>query len=313
MFITTANLLEPIVPALRDRMEVIHLPGYTDEEKLHIATKYLVPRQLTDTGLKNGQLSINKDALLNIIRHHTREAGVRNLERQIATICRRTARRIVEGRTRSVKVTTKNLKDFLGAHEYIFDVAERTTEPGIAIGLAWTAVGGDILFIEATQMPGKGNLLLTGSLGDVMRESAQAALTFIRSHASHFNIDPQQFERNDIHIHVPAGAIPKDGPSAGVTMAVALASLLTHKPVKPALAMTGEITLRGKILPVGGIKEKILAAARSGVTTVIMPAQNKKDLTDVPPEIRRKLKFQFVGTISDALKAALVAPPSRRS
>jgi ATP-dependent Lon protease len=305
MFITTANLLEPIPPALRDRMEVIELPGYTEQEKIHIAMRYLVPRQLAEHGLKKTQLRVNKDALAAIIRDHTREAGVRNLERQIATICRRTARRIVEGRAKFITVTSRNVKDFLGPPEFFHDVAERTTEPGVAIGLAWTAAGGDILFVEATQMPGRGQLILTGSLGDVMRESAQAALSYIRSRAAQLHIDPKLFEKSDIHVHVPAGAIPKDGPSAGVTMAVALTSLLMRKPVKPSLAMTGEITLRGKILPVGGIKEKVLAAARSGVKTVILPDQNRKDLAQVPSEIRKKMHFRFAKTIDAALKLTM--------
>ena len=305
MFITTANLLEPVPPALRDRMEVIQLPGYTEEEKIHIAAKYLVPRQLAEHGLKKTQLSISKKAMAAIIRNHTREAGVRNLERQIATICRRTARRIVEGRAKSVAVMPRNVKDFLGPTEFFHDVAERATDPGVAIGLAWTAAGGDILFIEATQMPGRGNLILTGSLGDVMRESAQAALSYLRSRATQLGIDPKLFEKSDIHIHVPAGAIPKDGPSAGVTMAVALASLLMRKPVKPELAMTGEITLRGKLLPVGGIKEKVLAAARSGVRTVVLPDQNRKDLAEVPAEIRKKMQFRFAKTIDAALKLTM--------
>ncbi|HTS18914.1 MAG TPA: endopeptidase La [Verrucomicrobiae bacterium] len=305
MFITTANQLEPIPPALRDRMEVIELPGYTEQEKVHIAMKYLVPRQLEEHGLKKSQLVISKEALGAIIRDHTREAGVRNLEREIATICRRTARRIVERKTKMVTVTPQNLKDFLGPAEFFHDVAERTTEPGVAIGLAWTPAGGDILFIEATQMPGRGSLILTGSLGDVMRESAQAALSYLRSRAKQLRIDPKNFEKTDIHVHVPAGAIPKDGPSAGITMAVALASLLLRKPVRPTLAMTGEITLRGKILPVGGVKEKVLAAARSGVRMVILPEQNRKDLPQVPPEIRRKLQFRFAKTIEAALRIAL--------
>jgi ATP-dependent Lon protease len=305
MFITTANLLEPILPALRDRMEIIQLPGYTDQEKAHIATKYLIPRQLTEHGLRPPQLRIQPSALAAIIRDHTREAGVRNLERNIATLCRRTARRIVEGKTHSVTVTAKNLRTFLGPPEFFHDVIERTTEPGVAIGLAWTATGGEILFVEATQMPGKGHLTLTGSLGDVMKESVQAALSFIRAHTKQLDVDPKLFERSDFHVHVPAGAIPKDGPSAGITMAAALASLLTRRPVKPALAMTGEITLRGKILPVGGIKEKVLAAARSGVRTIVLPEQNRKDLVDIPAEIRKKVRFVFVKTIADALKAAL--------
>jgi ATP-dependent Lon protease len=305
MFITTANLLEPVPAALRDRMEVIELPGYTEQEKIHIATKYLVPRQLAEHGLKKTQLVLSKDALAGIIRDHTREAGVRNLEREIAAICRRTARRIVERKTKLVSVTPQNLKDFLGPAEFFHDVAERTTEPGVAIGLAWTPAGGDILFIEATQMPGRGNLILTGSLGDVMRESAQAALSYLRSRAKQLGIDPKSFEKTDIHVHVPAGAIPKDGPSAGVTMAVALTSLLVRKPIRHALALTGEITLRGKILPVGGIKEKVLAAARSGVKTVVLPEQNRKDLSQVPREVRKKLRFRFAKTIDEALRLAL--------
>jgi ATP-dependent Lon protease len=305
MFITTANLLEPILPALRDRMEIIELPGYTEQEKIHIATRYLIPRQLSEHGLKRDQLHIRSSALSALVRDYTREAGVRNLERTIATLCRRTARRIVEGKARSVSVTANNLKKFLGAPEFFHDVIERTTEPGVAVGLAWTATGGEILFVEATQMPGKGHLTLTGSLGDVMKESVQAALSFVRAHTGEMDIDPKVFERSDFHVHVPAAAIPKDGPSAGVTMAVALASLLTRRRVRPATAMTGEITLRGKLLPVGGIKEKVLAAARSGVRTILLPEQNRKDLTDIPTEIRKKVKFVFVKTVADAMKAAL--------
>ena len=305
MFITTANLLEPIPPALRDRMEVIALPGYTEEEKIHIATKYLVPRQLAEHGLKKEQLRIPKQTLASIISDYTREAGVRNLERQIATICRRTARRIVEGRAPAISLQAQRLKDYLGPPQFFRDVVERALEPGVAVALAWTSAGGDILFVEAMQMSGKGQLILTGSLGEVMRESVQAALSYVRSHAPALKIDPNLFERSDFHVHVPAGAIPKDGPSAGLTMAIALASLLTKQPIQSALAMTGEITLRGKVLPVGGIKEKVLAAARSGVKTVILPEQNRKDLVDVPAEVRRKLRFHFVNSISDAVRLAL--------
>ena len=310
MFITTANLLEPVPPALRDRMEVIELPGYTEQDKLHIATKYLIPRQLTEHGLKSDQLHLHKDALISVIRDHTREAGVRNLERKIAAICRRTARRIVEGRARSVTVTAKNLKDFLGAPEYFHDMAESQLEPGIAIGLAWTSAGGDILFIEGTTMPGKGHVTLTGSLGDIMRESAQAALSYVRAHANHLGIEPKFFDKHDIHIHVPAGAIPKDGPSAGLAMAVTLASLLTRRAIHPGTAMTGEISLRGKVLPIGGVKEKVLAASRSGIRTVLLPEQNRKDIRDVPMEVRKKMKFIFVKTIADAFNAAIPAPNS---
>ena len=312
MFITTANMIEPVPPALRDRMEVIEIPGYTEEDKIHIATKYLIRRQLAEHGLKREQLRIPKQTLAAIISHFTREAGVRNLERQIATICRRTARRLVEGRATAVCVSVNRLKDYLGPPQFTRDVIERATEPGIAIGVAWTPTGGDILFVEATQMPGKGQLILTGSLGDVMKESVQAALSYVRAHAASLKIEPKLFEQTDFHVHVPAGAIPKDGPSAGLTMAVALASLLTKQRIRPALAMTGEITLRGKVLPVGGIKEKVLAAARSGVTTVILPEQNRKDIGDVPAAVRRRLKYHFVKTISDAVRFALVGQPRRR-
>ncbi|MEI6083672.1 MAG: endopeptidase La [Verrucomicrobiota bacterium] len=303
MFITTANLLEPIPPALRDRMEVIELAGYTEQDKLHIAKKYLIPRQLSEHGLQPGQLQIQ--AIGDVIRSYTREAGVRNLERQIATICRRTARKIVEKKAKTVTVTKTNLKEFLGAPNFFHESVETSADPGVAVGLAWTSVGGDILFVEVTQMPGKGQLILTGSLGEVMKESVQAALSYVRSHADLLKIDPNQFEKSDFHVHVPAGAIPKDGPSAGITMAVALVSLLTRRAVKPATAMTGEITLRGKILPVGGIKEKVLAASRSGVRTILLPDQNRKDLADIPPEIRKQVKFVFVKTIADAVHAAL--------
>jgi ATP-dependent Lon protease len=305
MFITTANQLDPIPPALRDRMEVINLPGYTDEDKVRIATQFLIPRQVAEHGLKEGQLLITDPALTDIIRQHTREAGVRNLDRKIATICRRTARRIVENHAQTVVVTPRNLKSFLGPAEVFHDVVERVTEPGVALGLAWTSAGGDILFVEATRMPGKGGLILTGSLGDVMRESAQAALSYIRSRSESLGIAVDLFEKSDIHVHVPAGAIPKDGPSAGLTMAVALASLLARKPVRSELAMTGEITLRGKVLPVGGIKEKVLAAARSGVKTVILPDFNRRDLSEVPAEVRKKMQFKFVKTIGQAITCAL--------
>lgn len=312
MFITTANILEPIPPALLDRMEVIELAGYTELEKIKIAQQFLVPRQLKEHGMTKDQLVLRKDALLRIIREYTREAGVRNLEREIGTVHRKVARRIVEKFERTAKngdarivVTAKDIPQFLGPPKFFHDVAERTRESGIATALAWTPTGGDILFIEATSMPGKGNLTLTGSLGGVMKESAQAALTFIRSHCEQLDVDCKAFEQKDIHIHVPAGAIPKDGPSAGVTMAVALASLWTGRPVRHNLAMTGEITLRGKVLPVGGIKEKILAADRSGIKEVLIPERNVKDLDDVPAEIRKRLKIHPVKTIEQAIKLAL--------
>ncbi len=305
MFITTANLLDPIPAALRDRMEVLELPGYTEDEKLRIAQKFLVPRQLADHGLKRGQVKFDRHALRTIVRDYTREAGVRNLDRETAAICRKLARRIVEGGGSRFRVTTREVGQLLGPAKFYAEVAERATEPGVVTGVAWTQAGGDILFIEATRMPGKGNLLLTGSLGDVMKESATAALSFVRSRCKPLGIDCGIFEKSDVHIHVPSGAIPKDGPSAGLTMAVALASLFGNRVARPNLAMTGEITLRGKVLAVGGIKEKVLAAARSGIRTLILPDRNEKDLREVPAEIRRKLRFRFVKTISEALRASL--------
>ncbi|MBM3889817.1 MAG: endopeptidase La, partial [Verrucomicrobia bacterium] len=306
MFITTANLLDPVIPALRDRMEVIELPGYTEEEKLHIATKFLVPRQMTEHGLKRGQIRFERNALRLIVRDYTREAGVRNLERGIASICRKTARQIVEGSRAKFCVDAKTVTGLLGPAKFISEVAIRKAEPGVATGVAWTSTGGDILFVEATRMPGKGNLILTGSLGDVMKESGTAAMSYVRSHCKNLDIDSNLFPNSDVHIHVPSGAIPKDGPSAGLTMAVALASLLSNRVVRTDTAMTGEITLRGKVLPVGGVKEKVLAAARSGIRTMILPERNRNDLGDVPAEVRRELRFVFVDEVGDALKATLV-------
>lgn len=305
MFITTANVLDTVIPALRDRMEVLELPGYTEEEKLHIATGHVVPRQLGEHGLKNGQLRFEPQALRTLIAHYTREAGVRNLEREVASVCRKIARRIVEGHVKKFRVTRQSLPDLLGPPKFIAEVAERKGEPGVITGLAWTSTGGDILFIEATRMAGKGTLLLTGSMGDVMKESGMAALSFVRAHCKQLNIDSDEFGRSDIHIHVPSGAIPKDGPSAGLAMAVALASLMCNRTVRPDMAMTGEITLRGKVLAVGGIKEKVLAASRAGIHTIIMPEDNRKDLTEVPPEVRRRLKFVFVSDIHEALDTAM--------
>ncbi len=305
MFITTANSLEPIPPALRDRMEVLELSGYTDEEKLAIAQRYLIPKQLRENGLQAEHLLFTPEAIRAIIRGYTREAGLRNLERTIARVCRKVARKRTEGQTDSVEVTLQNLEDFLGPRQFFAEVAERTGIPGVVTGLAWTPTGGEILFVEATRMRGKGGLILTGHLGEVMKESAQAALSYVRSNALTLGIAEDLFERSDIHIHVPAGAIAKDGPSAGVAMVVALTSLLTHTPVKPLTAMTGEITLRGKVLPVGGIKEKVLAAGRAGISTVILPRHNEKDLTDVPKEIREKISFVFVDEIQEAILAAL--------
>jgi ATP-dependent Lon protease len=305
MFITTANFLDPIPPALRDRMEVLELPGYTEEEKVAIAQRYLIPKQLQENGLQAEHLSFTPEAIREVINGYTREAGLRNLERTIARVCRKVARGRTEGRKETVEVTPKNLTDFLGPRQFFAEVAERAGIPGVATGLAWTVAGGEILFVEATRMRGKGGLTLTGHLGDVMKESAQAALSYVRSNALALGIAEDFFERTDIHIHVPAGAIAKDGPSAGVAMVVALTSLLTNTRTKPVTAMTGEITLRGKVLPVGGIKEKVLAAGRAGITTVILPQHNEKDLADVPREIREKISFVFVEEIQKAISAAL--------
>src|SRR5215470_336976 len=271
MFVTTANVLDTIPPPLRDWMEVIELAGYTEEEKLEIAKRHVVPKQLREHGLGPEQLRFEDDAIVQIARAYTREAGLRNLEREIGRVCRKVARAVTEGQTELVVCTRERLRDFLGSERFVGEVAERTEEPGVAVGLAWTPAGGDILFIEATRMPGKKNLILTGSLGDVMKESAQAAMSWVRSRAERLGLDPDFFEQSDIHVHVPSGAIPKDGPSAGVTMTTALSSLLTGRPVRPNLAMTGEVTLRGRVLPVGGVKEKVLAAKRAGIDTVILP------------------------------------------
>jgi ATP-dependent Lon protease len=304
MFITTANALEPIPPALRDRLEVLELAGYTEEEKLAIAQRYLVPKQCRENGLQEDQIVFTPPAIREIISGYTREAGVRNLERTLARVCRKVARRRTEGVQERIEVTPQNLSELLGPRQFFSEVAERAGIPGVATGLAWTPAGGEILFVEATRMRGKGGLVLTGHLGEVMRESAQAALSYVRSNALLLGIDEELFERSDIHIHVPAGAVAKDGPSAGVAMVVALISLLTNTPVKPYTAMTGEITLRGKVLPVGGIKEKVLAAGRAGVTTVVLPEHNEKDLIDVPKEILEKIRFIFIDNIPDAIAAA---------
>jgi len=305
MFIGTANYTEPIPPALHDRMEVIELPGYTKNEKLNIAKRYLVPRQLTEHGLTKNRLAIKDDALLAIIRDYTREAGVRNLERNIAAICRAVATQIAKNKKRRATITKKDLAKILGPTQFESELALRTAIPGVATALAYTPVGGELLFIESASMPGKGNLLLTGHIGDVMRESAQAAFSIVKANAKKLKIDADQFNWFDYHIHVPAGAIPKDGPSAGLAMFTSLVSLLLQKPTRPDVAMTGEITLRGLVLPIGGLKEKILAAKQAGIKTVILPARNKKDLPDVPKEARKGLKFKFVKNTTEALKLAL--------
>jgi len=305
MFITTANRLDTIPEPLRDRMEILHLPGYVEEEKLDIARQYLIPRQLDNHGLTGEQLRIADDAVSEIIRGYTYDSGLRKLEQQIATICRKVAKEIAMGNTRPRTVTGRELSDYLGPIQHIPEVAERSDEVGVATGLAWTSSGGDILFIEATRMKGNGGLSITGQLGEVMRESAQAALSYVKAHALALGIDEDAFGKLDIHLHVPAGAIPKDGPSAGITMAVALASLMSQRPVRHDIAMTGEITLRGKVLPVGGVKEKLLAARRAGITTVLLPFRNEKDLVDIPPHILKQIKVVPVREIADVMAAAL--------
>ncbi|MBU7006424.1 ATP-dependent Lon protease [Peptococcaceae bacterium DYL19] len=305
MFITTANTMHPIPRPLLDRMEVIYLSGYTEEEKVHIASRYLIPKQLKEHGLKNKMLSISENTVRKIIREYTREAGVRNLERTIATICRKAARDIVQGKTKSIKATIQNLNQFLGISRFRYGVAEKEDEVGIATGLAWTETGGDVLAIEVTALKGTGKLTLTGKLGDVMKESAQAGFSYIRSKAEELGIPQEFYEKYDIHIHVPEGAIPKDGPSAGITMATAIASALTNRKTVSDIAMTGEITLRGRVLPIGGIKEKVLAAHRAGVKTVILPAENRKDLEEIPHKVKNKLEFVLVDHMDQVLARAL--------
>ncbi len=307
MFIGTANYTEPVPPALRDRMEVIELPGYTETEKLHIAKKYLIPRQLKEHGLSAKRCTLKDDALLAVLRGYTREAGVRNLERNIAAICRAVATGIAKGKRRQATIGRQDLARILGPAQFESELALRTGMPGVATALAYTPVGGELLFIESASMPGKGQLQLTGQIGEVMKESAQAAFSIVKANARKLGIEPAKFSKFDYHIHVPAGAIPKDGPSAGVAMFTSLVSLLLAKPTRPEVAMTGEITLRGLVLPIGGLKEKILAAKQAGIKTVILPARNKKDLPEVPREAKKGLKFQFVRNTSEALKIALNA------
>jgi len=301
MFITTANILDTIPHALRDRMEVLDLPGYTTEEKLEIAKQYLIPKQFEAHGLKNNNLKITDDAIKVIISDYTKEAGLRNLEREIGTVCRKVAKEVASGKTKPVTANAKNVSDFLGPIKFFSEIAERTVEPGVATGLAWTQAGGEILFIESTKMPGTGKLTLTGQLGDVMKESAQAALSYVRAKAKTLGLSLKDYSKYDYHIHVPAGAIPKDGPSAGVTMAISLISLFKNVSTKSRIAMTGEITLRGRVLPVGGIKEKVLAAKRAGITTVILPKKNEKDLVDVPEKAKEKLSFKLVEKVDEIL------------
>lgn len=310
LFICTANLLDPVPPALADRMEVIQLSGYTNEEKLEIARKFLVPRQLEDNGISVRDLEMSSDALLRIIGEYTKEAGLRNLEREIASICRKVARKIAEGKKELTRITRSNLHLFLGAPKFLPEAEQEQHEIGVATGLAWTSAGGEILYVEASLSKGRGNLTLTGQLGEVMKESAQAAVSYARSQAKKLGIEEDFYQKLDIHIHVPAGAIPKDGPSAGITMATALISALTKRAVSRDVAMTGEITLRGRVLPVGGLKEKCLAAFRAGVKTLVVPDRNQKDLDEIPKALRRKLDWVFAKNMSDVLKAALLDRPS---
>jgi len=306
MFITTANLLDPIQPAFRDRMEILRLPGYTEEEKLQIALRHLVPKQIKEHALSEEMILFTRGAIKKIISLYTREAGVRNLEREIASVCRKVARKVAEGKKTLTKITSQSMEKYLGPTKIFKDQLLQKDSVGVATGLAWTATGGEILFVETTKMKGKGNLSLTGSLGDVMKESAQAALSYARAHSDKLGIDSQMFSRNDFHIHIPEGAIPKDGPSAGVTIATSLISVCTDLKVKRDVAMTGEITLRGNVLPVGGVKEKVLAAQRAGVKKIILPLPNKKDMADIPSKTKKEMQFIFVESIHDVFDHALV-------
>ena len=305
MFIATANYQDPIPPALKDRMEVIDFSGYIEDEKLQIAKKHLIPKQLKENALTTSDVTLDDASIKELMSSYTREAGVRNLEREIANVYRKVARDKVEKNSKKIRVTKKKISEYLGAPRFYSDIAERTTKPGVVTGLAWTAAGGDILFIEASQMKGKGNLTLTGQLGDVMKESATAAMTFVRSNSDPLNLAEDFNEKSDIHVHVPAGAIPKDGPSAGVGMLTSIVSLLSGKPVKSKLAMTGEITLRGNVLPIGGVKEKVTAAHRSGIKTIILPDHNRKDLEDIPDHIKKDLEFHFAKEMMDVVKVAI--------
>jgi ATP-dependent Lon protease len=305
MFVTTANQLEPIPAPLRDRMEIIHLDGYTEHEKVKIAQEHLVARQLAANGLREGEVVFTEEALRKIVQDYTREAGVRNFERQIGAICRKTVAKIAAGQP-AVEITPDVVREMLRKEKFESENSESIEIPGIATGLAVTPVGGDILFIEATRMKGKGEFTLTGQLGDVMRESARIAHSFVRSKSAELGIDADIFAQSDVHVHVPAGATPKDGPSAGVAMTMAIASLFTGRPVRSEVGMTGEVTLRGRVLPIGGVKMKVLAAHRAGLTTVILPRRNERDLEDVPEDVRGKMQFVLVERIEEALKAGLL-------
>jgi len=315
MFIATANTLETVPEPLADRMEIIHISGYTESEKVAIARGYLIPRQLRENGLRSNEIKFQDKALQTIIRSYTREAGVRSLEREIGAVCRKVVTQIAENKTELEKVTPEKVREFLGRprHFGTEEIASRTSIPGVATGLAWTPVGGDVLFIEATRMAGSRDFQLTGSLGNVMQESARTALTYVRSRADELGLDAHFFEKSDFHLHIPAGAQPKDGPSAGVTIATALVSLISGRLVRHDVAMTGEITLRGQVMPVGGIKEKVLAAHRMGIKTVILPKRNEADLEDLPEEVVKKMKFIFAQTVDNVLDAALEPLKIKRS
>lgn len=302
IFIATGNIVDPVIPALKDRMEIIELPGYILEEKIEIANRYLIPRRISESGLKSSNISFNNDALKIIIANYTKEAGVRNLERTIGSICRKVAKRIAEGKRRAVKITAKNISKFLGPSKTYSEVAARKGEIGVATGLAWTPFGGEILFIESIRMKGKKGLILTGLLGDVMKESCQASLSYLKTKLASWNISEELLKDNDIHIHIPSGAIPKDGPSAGLAVVMSLASLLQSEPINPKIAFSGEITLTGRVLPVGGIKEKVIAAKRAGIEKIILPKENEKDLSEIPENVRAGLSFDFVSTVEQALK-----------
>ena len=305
MFITTANRLDQIPSPLRDRMEILDFSGYILDEKVHIANNHLIPKQIKEHGLKKSEIKFIDDGIKLVIDSYTREAGVRNLEREIANLCRKVAKDISSGKKKGVKLTNDVILEYFGPRKYISEVAERLSKPGVAVGLAWTGFGGDILFIEATKMPGKGNFKMTGKLGDVMKESAEAAFSYVRANADKFSIEKDFYKKYDIHVHVPAGAIPKDGPSAGVTIATALISLLTNKSVNNEIGMTGEISLRGNVLPIGGLKEKALAAHRAGIFNIIIPADNEKDLEDIPKSIAKVMTFYPVKHIDEVLRHAL--------
>ncbi|MBI2608624.1 MAG: AAA family ATPase, partial [Deltaproteobacteria bacterium] len=305
MFIATANIMDTVPPALRDRMEVIRISGYTEEDKVEIAKRYLIPKQMRENGVENKKLEFTDSAVHHLIVHYTHEAGLRNLEREIGAICRKIARKIAEGEDGKTVVSAQDISKYLGPAKFLREDQKRKDEIGVATGLAWTEVGGEILFIETSKMRGKNILTMTGQLGDVMKESAQAALSYARSNIKRLGIDEKFFDENEIHVHVPAGAIPKDGPSAGVTIASSIISLLTNTPVRKDVAMTGEITLTGKVLPVGGVKEKVLAATRQNIYNLVIPLQNKKDLVEIPEEVQKKVHFTFAKTIDDVLNIVL--------